>query len=71
MKVKCTMFKTTSKYYTDGEYETDREFISDIWQEVRKMRDERRLPGLVKGHSYYIVSVDIPEHHSNHPHLIV
>ena len=71
MKVKCTMFKETGKYYTDGEYETGLEHLFEIWREVRTMRNEGRLPGLVQGHSHFIVSVDVPDHQFNHPHLII
>lgn len=71
MKVLLSYFKPNGKWYSDDEYETSKELLFEIWDEVRAMRDARRLPGLVEGHSEYIVSVDVPDHPHRHPHLIM
>lgn len=71
MIVKLDMFKRNGKWYSEGEYETEEKPLYQIWAEVRRMRDERRLPGLIEGHSDFIVSVDVPDHEHNHPHLII
>ena len=69
MKVYLTYFKQNGKYYSDGHYETQKSSLLDIWEEVRIMIRERKLPDLTEGHSEFIVSVDVPEHEMNHPHL--
>jgi len=61
----------TGKWYADGEYETKLLHMYEIFREVRKMRDARILPGLVREHSKYIVRVEVPGHDANCPHLIV
>lgn len=71
MVVKLEYFKRTGKWYASGEVEMANQPLFKIWDEVKAMRDEGCLPGLVKGHSDFIVSVDVPEHEHNHPHLIV
>ena len=71
MKVQLTYFKESGKYYSDGSYDTGKEGLDDIWDEVRTMWHNRELPGLVEGHGYFIVSIDVPEHKINHPHLFI
>ena len=71
MLVKLTYFKRSGKFYDEGTYETDHKPLYQIWKEVEQLRDHRKLPGLIEGHSYYIVSVDVPEHEYNHPDLII
>jgi hypothetical protein len=61
-QVKLTYFKPSGKYYSEGEYRTEKSELLDIWDEVKQMRDEARLPGLCRGHSPFIVSVDVPGH---------
>lgn len=82
MLVKLTYFKPTGKYYAIGEYETQlpayligaldvrAPYLHEIWAEVAEMIEARRCPGLVEGHSHFLVSVDVPDHSHNHPHLI-
>lgn len=48
-KVKLTYFKESGKYYTDEIYETDKEMMYDVYDEVRQMQREGTLPGLVEG----------------------
>jgi hypothetical protein len=72
MLVKLTYFKRSGKYYSDAEYHTVHEELWDIWDEVKRFRDHGESPGLTKGTFHdFIVSVDIPDHPHNHPHLIV
>ena len=75
MKVKLTYFKLSSgKFYSDGELEiADDENIPMflIHQKVATLIRQKRLPGLVSGHSDYIVSVDASEHPNNYPKLFL
>jgi hypothetical protein len=48
-KVKLTYFKESGKYYTDEIYETDKEMMYDVYDEVRQMQREGKLPGLIEG----------------------
>lgn len=70
MKVKLTYFRLRGKYYSEGEYETTRQHLFQIFEEVDLLRRERKLPGLAEGHDRYIVLVDVPDHKDNHPTLI-
>lgn len=69
-KVELTYFQASGKYYTDGEYESSRTHLFEIWEDVHIMHREKALPGLRPGHSYFIVLVDVPDHPHAHPHLI-
>ena len=70
MKVKLSYFKPSGKWYSDGEFDAEPKALYEIWHEVERLRDRGRLPGLMPGHSPYIVFVDVPEHEHNHPHLV-
>ena len=69
--VKLDYFKETGKWYAQGEYTTKVSELHFIWDEVEEKIEERCLPGLIQGHSNFIVSVDVPMHPYNHPHLII
>lgn len=71
MKVHLTYFKQNGKYYSDGEYETQKGHLFEIFEEVHKMLIARTCPGLIAGHSDFIVLVDVPKHPFNHPHLVI
>jgi hypothetical protein len=58
-KVKLTYFKpTTGKYYTEAIYLTAKRTHFELAEEVDRMRANNRLPGLVEGHSRFIVLID-------------
>lgn len=71
MKVNLTYFRKGGKYYSEGSYETTRAELFEIHNEVRRMLEMRSCPGLIKNHSNFIVSVDVPEHPHNHPRLVI
>jgi hypothetical protein len=72
MQVNLTYFKQSGKYYSCGHYHTtDSESLLDIWCEVENRRNDGVLPGLVNGHSEFMVLIDVPDHPHNHPHLLV
>ena len=77
MQVKLIYFKAWGggpeglggKYYAEGEYVSEKEHYFEVIDEVRKMRDEGRLPNLVRGHSpYHVLITTEPE---SVPHLLV
>lgn len=71
--VKLTYFRVDrpGSYYSEGQYVTDRSYIWEIWDEVEVLARRRALPGLIIGHSPYIVLVNIPGHPARHPHLVI
>lgn len=71
MLVNLTYFKPSGKYYSSADYQTEPQELYRIWQEVAVKMEGRRLPGLVGGHSDYIVMVDVPNHPHRHPHLLL
>lgn len=74
MKVNLVYFRFESnigKYYSEGNYITEKENLWEIRDDVDGMLEARNLPGLVQGHSLYYVFVDVPEHPHNHPFLVV
>lgn len=68
MEVKLTYFKESGKYYTEGNYITQKKEIFEIHDEVREMKAKRSLPGITGNE--LTVHVDIPGHPDNHPRLI-
>lgn len=71
MKVQLVYYKPSGKYYSDAEYFTGETDLWMIWNEVEDKLIEGKLPGLVDGAREFIVSVYVPEHPYNHPHLII
>ena len=72
VKVELTYFSPTSgKYYASGEYETNRLHMHEVFDEVAELVRHRQLPGLVQGHGNWIVSISVPRHPNNHPHLVI
>ncbi len=70
-RVKLTYFRLSGKYYSEGEYESAKTHLFEIWREVRQFLLTRKLPGLVEGCSEFIILVDVPEHPHEHPRLII
>ncbi len=73
MRVVLTYFKAWNglggKYYSSGEYVSEKDHYFEVVEEVRKMRDKGCLPGLVKGHSpYHVLVTTEPE---SVPHLLI
>lgn len=68
-KVELTYFKQTGKYYSDSEYESNKQDLWEIWDEVRELAKYKRLPGIF-GSEFYIL-VKVPTHEHNHPRLII
>lgn len=71
MKVQLVYYKPSGKFYSDAEYFTGEKDLWMIWNEVEEKLTDGRLPGLVDGAKEFIISVNVPEHRYNHPHLII
>lgn len=71
MKVQLTYFKSTGKYYSEGEYETKKEHLHDIWDEVRGMIKQGTRPGLIKGTHEFHTLVNVHGRRHEHPRLIL
>jgi hypothetical protein len=71
MKVLLTHFKPSGKYYTHGEYETDKTELFAIHQQVAGFAQHNMLPGLAPDHSDFFTLVGVPDHPHDHPHLVV
>lgn len=68
--VELTYFKPSGKYYSEGIYETQKEYMFQIFNEVRLMQKACRLPGLIDGRGF-IVLVDSPNHPDAYPGLVI
>lgn len=65
-------FKPKSgKWYAEGKYQTNEDTMFRIQDEVRRIAKAARLPGLIPGHSNFIVHIECPEHQYNIPKLII
>jgi hypothetical protein len=70
LTVNLTYFREGGKYYSSGSYETDKEDLGKIWQEVREFKFNGRLPDLVEGATEFYILIEVPDHPYNHPRLI-
>lgn len=60
-KIQITYFKSSGKFYTNDEYETEKKTMFEVCDEVRQMNRDGKLPGLVGGWQYDIL-VDSKDH---------
>ena len=61
MDVQLTYFKPSGKYYSQGILQVTTDKAWEIYQIVRNLLKERRLPDLTEGHSNFTVHVEIPD----------
>jgi hypothetical protein len=71
MKVQLTYFKDTGKYYSEGEYETELDSLTKIWEEVRAMIQQGKCPGLLEGRHDFHTLVNVAGHRHEHPRLML
>lgn len=72
-RVFLTYFKRSGKYYSNGEYFSDKTSLLDIWAEVEKMRDVGQLPGLTErpeGDYEFMVLIEAKKHPMAHPRIL-
>lgn len=70
MKVKLTYFKPSGKYYSEGEYETQKQHVFEIFEEVRARSNDGQHPGLMPGMKTFTILVDPVGHPQGYPALI-
>lgn len=68
--VKLTYFKHSGKFYTEGEYVSQKLNLYDIWDELKDMLRHGIRPGLIDGPCEFHVVVNVPDHPHDHPLLI-
>jgi hypothetical protein len=68
--VYLSYFRESGKWYSDGEYQTEKEYLFEIWEEIKEMRERGECPGLVGCESNWYTLVNVPRHPHRHPHLI-
>jgi hypothetical protein len=71
MRVQLTYFKDSGKYYSEGEYKTEKESLHEIWAEAEEMFNQGRRPGLGKGHDGFHVLINVAGHKHEHPRLML
>ncbi len=69
--IKLTYFKESGKYYTVGEYYSELEWFFQIFDEVRDMKNKKRLPGLSSGNWDGDILVESDTHPNAYPGLSV
>lgn len=70
-QVKLTYFNERGKYKYEGEYLSRCDHMFEIWSEIESMQRSEKLPGLSSGSWDGPILVDVPDHSTNHPRLII
>jgi hypothetical protein len=68
--IKLTYFKRSGKYYTDGSYYSEKEWMHHIFDEVVDMKKNLQLPGLISGDWDGIIHIYSDTHPNAYPGLI-
>lgn len=70
-RVKLTYFRPSGKYYSIAYYTTSKWVLQEIFEEVRELRRQGNLPGLVDFAREFHILVRVRKHPHNHPALIL
>jgi len=70
-KVYLKYFKESGKYIGEETYNSSKDDLFRIFDEVKERQQKKYLPGMKTGHDYFIVLIDVPSHPYNHPHIVV
>ena len=65
--VELTYFRKTGKYYSSGTYESNKQHIFQIWDEVEAMA---KHPDLTCRWTDGFILVNVPDHPDDHPRLV-
>lgn len=71
--VKLSYFKQSGKWYSNGDFTVPATLsLIDIWDMVKKIMKQGKLPGLVTGGgSEFYVLCNVPGHVHEHPALFI
>lgn len=67
MKVNLTYFSEHGKFKYSGEYETEKEYLFEIWDEIENMDIH---PGIICRWTRGGILVSVPDHPHNHLRII-
>jgi len=70
-EVELWYFKDSGKFYSEGKYITDKEYLHEIFEEIKLMLFNGNRPGLVHGSDGFHVLVRVPTHPNNYPKLFI
>ena len=56
--VKLMYFKQSGKYYSNGEYETEKTMWHEMIDEIKQLKVDGKLPDLVDGAREFIIFVE-------------
>ena len=71
--VQLTYFKRNGKFYDEGKFPASMHTpLYRIWENVRDMQEQGKLPGLVDGAGKeFNILVNAPGHPHDHPHIVM
>ena len=71
--VRLTYFKRNGKFYDEGKFLASMHTpLFGIWENVRDMQEQGRLPGLIDGAGKeFNILVNAPGHPHDHPHIVM
>ncbi len=69
-EIKLTYFKRSGKYYTEGSYYSEKEYMYQIFEEVAELKENLQLPGLSSGDWEGIIHIYSDTHPNAYPGLI-
>ena len=68
-QIKLIYFKYSGKYYSEGSFWTDLNYMYEIVNEVSQMREDQKLPDISCGKEFFIM-IDASAHPNGFPVLI-
>jgi len=71
MKIELLYFKPHGKYYSTGELEINEAPMYSVIDYVKRLKEEKKLPGLIEGHSDFHVVITGNGHPRGFPALLL
>lgn len=69
-KVELQYFKKSGKFYSEGDYVSEKEDMYHIFDEVRGMLEDGRLPGLADGCREFHIYINAVDHPNRYPGMV-
>lgn len=70
-KIQLTYFKENGTFYSSAEFVSDKMYMFEIFDDVKAMKDENKLPELATGGWDGPILVDSKTHPNAYPGLIL